>query len=398
LSVPVCSFESPISPSHHLKTHGLVCVYYIGRRPNIVIPDPEMLRKIMVKDFSSFTNRMVCPGSRWQVMEKVVGSVVLVSFQMVPLINKATETLLTNRKTHADSGLSFDIHRSFGCFTMDVIASVGFGTQVDSQKNPKDPFVYHAQKFFSFTFFPSPFVFPFLIAPLAQLLPNKSRYEMNSFFIGCIKVMIKQRDKLPASQRRCEFLQLMLEVRSEREYVLLDQFDLVSHADDSTQAADRGKAADEAPRRMQRRVMTEDEIVGQVFIFLLAGYETSSSTLAFVCYLLAIHPECQQRVQEEVDGFFSMTVPDYHNVQELNRGAALDIPVGFLHHHPESWPDPEDLIPERFSAEARAIRHPFVYLPFGAGPRNCVGARLAMLEIRLAVVHIFRKFTLLACK
>ncbi|XP_072564339.1 thromboxane-A synthase-like [Paramormyrops kingsleyae] len=231
---------------------------------------------------------------------------------MVPLINKATETLLTNRKTHADSGLSFDIHRSFGCFTMDVIASVGFGTQVDSQKNPKDPFVYHAQKFFSFTFFPSPlkfiFVFPFLIAPLAQLLPNKSRYEMNSFFIGCIKVMIKQRDKLPASQRRCEFLQLMLEVRSEREYVLLDQFDLVSHADDSTQAADRGKAADEAPRRMQRRVMTEDEIVGQVFIFLLAGYETSSSTLAFVCYLLAIHPECQQRVQEEVDGFFSMTV------------------------------------------------------------------------------------------
>uniref|UniRef100_A0A3B3T8A3 Thromboxane-A synthase n=1 Tax=Paramormyrops kingsleyae TaxID=1676925 RepID=A0A3B3T8A3_9TELE len=322
--------------------------YYIGRRPNIVIPDPEMLRKIMVKDFSSFTNRMVCPGSRWQVMEKVVGSAR--PYQMVPLINKATETLLTNRKTHADSGLSFDIHRSFGCFTMDVIASVGFGTQVDSQKNPKDPFVYHAQKFFSFTFFPSPFVFPFLIAPLAQLLPNKSRYEMNSFFIGCIKVMIKQRDKLPASQRRCEFLQLMLEVRSEREYVLLDQFDLVSHADDSTQAADRGKAADEAPRRMQRRVMTEDEIVGQVFIFLLAGYETSSSTLAFVCYLLAIHPECQQRVQEEVDVNGGAPLAVYSDLPimsladplyRFNREVKHDCMVA------GSWPDPEDLIPER---------------------------------------------------
>lgn len=69
----------------------------------------------------------------------------------------------------------------------------------------------------------------------------------------------------------------------------------------------------------------EDEIVGQVFIFLLAGYETSSSTLAFVCYLLAINPESQQRVQEEMDGFFSWHVSGGHL---LASGSLLNCPPG----------------------------------------------------------------------
>ncbi len=160
---------------------------------------------------------------------------------------------------------------------MDVISSVAFGTQVDSQNNPDDPFVHHASKFFSFTFFKPVMIFfsrfnhhhiqnsmqavfilvlllykgyhslerasdgwyyetnfhyadiaisifiirareksaivwlcrfpgfavvafPFLLKPLAGLLPNKSRDEMNSFFIKCIQKMIKQRDDLPPEQ------------------------------------------------------------------------------------------------------------------------------------------------------------------------------------------------------
>lgn len=51
----------------------------------------------------------------------------------------------------------------------------------------------------------------------------------------------------------------------------------------------------------------------------------------------------------------------------------------------------------RFTAEAKASRHPFVYLPFGAGPRNCVGMRLAQLEMKMALVHLFRRFTVVAC-
>ncbi|XP_061106988.1 thromboxane-A synthase isoform X2 [Conger conger] len=413
-----------------------------------------MLRQIMVKQFSLFPNRMTIRAAtrpmsdcllmlkddRW----KRVRSVLTPSFssarmrEMVPLIRTATHTLMGNLQDRAQSGESFDIHRCFGCFTMDVIASVAFGTQVDSQKNPDDPFVNHAQKFFSFTFFrPIMFLliaFPFLIPPLAGLIPNRARDEVNAFFITCIQEIIKQREQQPASERRRDFLQLMLDARGSSEFVGLERFDVVNQADEQPgPSTDPRPAQDPPPRRTQRTPITEDEVVGQAFIFLLAGYETSSNTLAFVCYLLATHPHCQARLQQEVDHFYSRhDSADYHSVQELKyldmvisealrlyppgfrfareveqdcmvngqflpKGATLEIPAGYLHYDPLHWPEPERFHPERFTEEARSSRHPFVYLPFGAGPRSCVGMRLAQLEIKMALVHIFRRFTVLPC-
>ncbi|KAM6946134.1 thromboxane-A synthase [Aplochiton taeniatus] len=450
-----------------IQTYGRVCGYYLGRRPVVVVADPDMLRQVMVKEFNSFPNRMTIRSATKPMSDcllmlrnehwKRVRSILTPSFsaakmkEMVPLINTATDSLVTNLNAYAESGETFDIHRCFGCFTMDVIASVAFGTQVDSQNDPEDPFVHHAQKFFSFSFFrPIMFVFiafPFLIAPLMSRIPNKNRDEMNSFFISCIQKIISQRDEQPADQRRRDFLQLMLDVRSSKECVSLEHFDVVNRADELAaqhtpppRAPSSSSSSSEArenhpagPRGGPKRMMTEDEIVGQAFIFLLAGYETSSNTLAFTCYLLAVHPECQRRAQREVDLFYSRhDSPDYTNIQELTyldmvvsealrlyppgfrfardvdedivingqllpKGATLEIPAGFLHYDPEYWPEPEKFIPERFTPEAKADRHPFVYLPFGAGPRSCVGMRLAQLEIKMALVHVFRRFNVVAC-
>ncbi|XP_041853699.1 thromboxane-A synthase [Melanotaenia boesemani] len=448
-----------------IKTYGRVCGYYLGRRPVVVIADPDMLRQVMVKDFSSFPNRMtlrfatkpmtdcllVLKNEQW----KRVRSILTPSFssakmkEMVPLINTAADALIKNLNVHAESGEPFDIHRCFGCFTMDVIASVAFATQVDSQNNPDDPFVHHAQMFFSFSFFRPMMLFfiafPSIMAPFARFIPNKRRDQMNQFFITCIQKIIKQREEQPPDQRRRDFLQLMLDARTSKECVSLEHFDTASNADEienrshqvqslSSDQENGHPHSQESPnRRPQKKMMTEDEVIGQAFVFLLAGYETSSNTLAFTCYLLALHPECQQKVHEEVDDFFTRhDSPDYTNVQELKyldmvvsealrlyppgfrftrdidqdcvvngqflpKGASLEIPAGFLHYDPEHWPEPEKFIPERFTPEAKASRHPFVYLPFGAGPRNCVGMRLAQLEIRMALVHLFRRFHIVAC-
>ncbi|XP_056334414.1 thromboxane-A synthase [Danio aesculapii] len=434
---------------------GRVCVYYIGRRSTVIIADPDMLRQVMVKEFNKFPNRMtvrgitkpmsdsliMLKGEQW----KRVRSILTPTFsaakmkEMVPLINTATETLLRNLKSHAESGNSFNIHKCFGCFTMDVIASVAFGTQVDSQNNPDDPFVHQASKFFAFSFFRPIMIFfmafPFLLRPLAGLLPNKSRDEMNSFFTRCIQKMIKQRDDLPPEQRRKDFLQLMLDVRTNNKCLSVEHFDVVNDADEEAYDGHENSPANESTKRsQQKRMMTEDEIVGQSFIFLVAGYETSSNTLAFACYLLAVHPECQKKLQEEVDEFFSRhETVDYANVQELKyldmvifeslrlyppafrvardveedtvlngqflpKGASLEIATGFLHYDPQHWTEPTKFIPERFTPEAKARRHPFVYLPFGAGPRSCVGMRLAQLEIKVALVHIFKRFNVVACE
>nr|QQL94725.1 thromboxane a synthase 1 [Lateolabrax maculatus] len=447
-----------------IKTHGRVCGYYLGRRPVVVVADPDMLRQVMVRDFSSFTNRMtirfatkpmtdcllMLRNERW----KRVRSILTPSFsaaklkEMVPLINTATDALMNNLNVYAESGEAFDIHKCFGCFTMDVIASVAFATQVDSQNNPDDPFVHHAQMFFSFSFFRPIMLFfiafPFITAPLVRLIPNKRRDQMNQFFINSIQKIIKQREEEPPEQRRRDFLQLMLDARTSKEIVSLEHFDTANnagepdHRNQQTQPSasdqdDRPHPQEPPTRRPQKKMITEDEIVGQAFVFLLAGYETSSNTLAFTCYLLALNPECQCKVQEEVDDFFTRhESPDYTNVQELKyldmvicealrlyppgfrfardidqdcvvngqflpKGATLEIPAGFLHYDPEYWPEPERFIPERFTPEAKASRHPFVYLPFGAGPRNCVGMRLAQLEIKMALVRLFRRFSIVAC-
>ncbi|XP_062860332.1 thromboxane-A synthase [Trichomycterus rosablanca] len=438
-----------------IKQYGRVCGYYLGRRPVVVIADPDMLKQVMVKDFQNFPNRMKFNGATKPMSEslimlrdeqwKRVRSILTPSFssakmkEMVPLINIATETLLNNLNTYTESGESFNIHRCFGCFTMDVIASVAFGTHVDSQNNPDDPFVHHAAKFFAFSFFRPVILilmmFPFLMAPLSGLIPSKDRDEMNSFFTACIQKLIKQRDELPPSQRRRDFLQLMLDVRSSKECVALENFDVVNHADEQAGVDEDTGSAHELPKRsQQKRMMTEDEIVGQAFIFLLAGYETSSNTLAFVCYLLALHPECQKNLQTELDDFYSRyESADYTNIQELKyldmvlcealrlyppafrfarevardcvvngqalpKGAIIEVGAGFLHYDPEHWSEPEKFIPERFLPEAKASRHPFVYLPFGAGPRSCVGMRLAQLEIKMALVNILKRFNVVSCE
>uniref|UniRef100_A0A3Q3XAJ6 Thromboxane-A synthase n=1 Tax=Mola mola TaxID=94237 RepID=A0A3Q3XAJ6_MOLML len=455
-------FFNPINDL--IKTHGRVCGYYLGRKPVVVVADPDMLRQVMVRDFSSFPNRMsirfatkpfsdcllALRNERW----KRVRSILTPAFsaakmkEMVPLMNTAIDALMNNLNAYAESRDAFDIHKCFGCFTMDVIASVAFGTQVDSQNNVDDPFVRYAQMFFSFSFF-RPIVlfftaFPCIAAPLKGILPNKRQNQMNHFFNSSIQNIIKQREEQPPEQRRRDFLQLMLDAQTSKESVSLENFDTANPAGElhyrnlQTQSSTSEQDNHVPPKephnsRQQKKMITEDEIVGQAFVFLVAGYETSSNTLALTCYLLAIHPECQYKVQEEVDDFFSRHgSPDYTNVQELKyldmvisetlrlyppgfrftreiehdcvvngqllpKGATFEIPAGFLHHDPEHWPEPEKFIPERFTPELKASRHPFVYLPFGAGPRNCVGMRLAQLEMKMALVRLLRRFSVVAC-
>lgn len=119
-------------------------------------------------------------------------------------------------------------------------------------------------------------------------------------------------------QRRRDFLQLMLDARTSEERVSVEHFGTMNPAgepDPRNQQTRPPPASDQEeqlrpqePSRRPQKQMSEEEIVGQAFAFLLAGYETSSSTLAFTCYLLALHPGCQRQVQEEVDQFFTRHV------------------------------------------------------------------------------------------
>ncbi|KAM7023061.1 thromboxane-A synthase [Passerculus sandwichensis] len=432
-----------------IKEYGPVCGYYIGRQMFVVVSSPEMIKQILVADFSNFTNRtkpkliskpmldsILClRDDRW----KFVRSLLTPAFsdtklkEMTPLINKICDTLLCNLKVYADSGKAFDIQRCYNCFTLDVVGSVAFGTEVDSQKNPDDPFVKNCRTFFEMSLFKPLLIlilsFPFIMIPLLRIFPNKKQKELNEFFIQTIKNAIVHRHQQDAAQRRRDFLQWMLD------------------AGDSAMAAgcsavlspsaaprqDEAPLAGTAPSEKAQKMLTQDEIAGQAFLFLIAGYETTTSTLSFATYLLATNPECQEKVLREVDEFSAKhMVPDCQNVQELPyldmviaetlrlyppafrftreaakdcvvlgqhipAGAVIEIAVGHLHHNPEFWPDPEKFLPERFTEEAKKERHPFAYLPFGAGPRGCLGMKMGLLETKITLLRILQKFKFKTC-
>ncbi|NXB15463.1 THAS synthase, partial [Rhagologus leucostigma] len=83
--------------------------------------------------------------------------------------------------------------------------------------------------------------------------------------------------------------------------------------------------------------------------------------------------------------------------QHIPAGAVIETAVGHLHHNPEFWPEPEKFIPERFTEEAKKERHPFAYLPFGAGPRGCIGMKMGLLETKMTLLRILQKFQFKTC-
>jgi cytochrome P450 family 3 subfamily A len=177
------------------------------------------------------------------------------------------------------------------------------------------------------------------------------------------------------------------------------------------------------------RKLDDDEIASQSTTFLLAGHETSSNTLSMTAYYLALNPDIQERLKYEIL-IAQQTNPEkaiYDLLPELeylecvinevlrlsppahqtNRkctnqytcegitipaGMQVVFPIYTLHHDPKAWPEPEKFDPERFRGPAKESRHPFQFLPFGEGPRNCIGKRFALMEVKITLVNILSKY------
>ncbi|MET9853357.1 cytochrome P450 [Streptomyces sp. NPDC006450] len=169
------------------------------------------------------------------------------------------------------------------------------------------------------------------------------------------------------------------------------------------------------------------ELREQVLIFLLAGHETTATSLAFSLHLLARHPEFQSRARAEITAVLGDRTPGAADLDRLPyltqvlkeamrlypaapvlgrrsvAAAEVDghtIPAGadvivapwVTHRHPAYWPDPERFDPDRFTPEAEAGRPRYAWLPFGGGPRACIGQHFSMLESVIALAMLLRAY------
>ncbi|EEC01140.1 cytochrome P450, putative [Ixodes scapularis] len=169
--------------------------------------------------------------------------------------------------------------------------------------------------------------------------------------------------------------------------------------------------------------MTLDEITAQALLFFVAGTDTVMSSMTYATYFLALNPQCQERVLAEIDAAVEKRGVMYESLQDMpyleaciketmrlyspdsvtmrmctnettvagvrfKPGMNIDVPIAGVHYDPEFFPDPEKFQPERFLPENKGNLKPLTFLAFGAGPRNCVGMRLGILQVKVALACI----------
>jgi cytochrome P450 len=180
------------------------------------------------------------------------------------------------------------------------------------------------------------------------------------------------------------------------------------------------------PDASLRRKRLQDEVL----TLLLAGHETTASTLSWTWYLIDRHPEVAERMRAEAIAVLGDRTPRFEDlhaltytgmvIQEAMRmyppvwaltrralradevggyrvpaGADVMISPYTLHRNPAFWPDPQRFDPQRFEPTgAVAAAHRYAYIPFGAGPRVCVGSHLGTLEATLVAAMVARRFRL----
>ena len=180
--------------------------------------------------------------------------------------------------------------------------------------------------------------------------------------------------------------------------------------------------ADDPDARKRWRVMRDELIT-----ILLAGHETTASTLSWTWYLLSTHPEAAAAIHAEAVEVLGDRTPDHEDlarlpytttvIQETMRlyppvwgltrksvkadvidgyrvpaGADVMISPYTLHRHPGFWPEPNEFRPGRFASSATPVSNRYAYIPFGAGPRVCVGSHLGMMEATLIAAMVARDF------
>jgi cytochrome P450 len=173
--------------------------------------------------------------------------------------------------------------------------------------------------------------------------------------------------------------------------------------------------------------MTDRQLRDEVMTMLLAGHETTSLALAWTYYLLSRHPDVEEGIAGEVQRVIGSGRPAFAHLDRLvctrraieeslrlyppawgfSRRAQADDEIGgyrvaagslvflipfVVHRRPALWPDPERFDPERFAPEREAERPRFAYIPFGGGPRGCIGSQFAMVEAQLIVAAIAQRF------
>ncbi|KRT79223.1 cytochrome P450 [Oryctes borbonicus] len=390
---------------------------YFFTEPIFMPLDTDLIKNILSKDFPHFLghgfqfNEKYDPlsghlfnleGEKWRNM-RVKLSPTFTSGKMKYMFKTLLDCggpMIDHVDNLCKSGESLDIKEILACYTTDIIGSCAFGLECNSFKDPNAEFRRYGRKLFipSFKVLVLQFLI-FWIPTLPRYVPLKfTPDDAEKFFINAVKNILDYRTV--NNVKRHDFIQMFLEMQEKSKAEGTEGFTL-------------------------------NEIAAQAFIFFLAGFETSSTTMTFCLHELAFNQDIQDKLREEIcetykknngeltydaimemkymDDVLNETLRKYPPVPTLNRVCSVDYTIpdtNFtirkgtqvfisslgMHRDEEYYPNPTKFDPERFSEENKATRPAFSFLPFGEGPRICIGLRFGLMQAKVGLSMLLSNY------
>ncbi|KAG8200762.1 hypothetical protein JTE90_006346 [Oedothorax gibbosus] len=390
---------------------------WIGFKPLVICFKPEsvevilnsntILKKTFMYEFLNYWFKeglITSSGSKWRVRRKLLTPAfhfrILGDFQ--PVIDEQSRVLTSLLPV----GQILDIVQPVTLCTLDILCETAMGIKIDAQR--KNSKYIEALKVASEQFSDrvmKPWVWSDMVY---YLTPDGRNYKKS------VRTM----------------LQFTSSVIRERKQELLIQRKLKIEEEDKSEE-ENGKRKRKAfldlllDLHINDGVLTERDIREEVDTFMFAGHDTTAMGISWALYNIGLLPDVQARIHEELDRIFGedrdrpVTTQDVREMKYLEcvlktknfiskpgfyfifcpqdghtipAGTTCMLATFMLHRNPEIFPDPEVFDPDRFLPENCSGRHPFAYVPFSAGPRNCIGQRFAMLEEKTVVANVLRKF------
>lgn len=387
--------------------------FYRGTAPELVIRDPEIIKRILITDFQHFyprglnthkkviepmlKNLFFADGDIWRLLRQRITPAFSTGKlkTMFPYITDRAEKLQLLTEDIANQDIAYDVRELIARYTTDFIGVCGFGINMDSLSEENSQFRKLGKRIFKRNLRDA------LAGLLKQVFPEAFKHmhllspEIERSMRQLVSAVLKERNNKPSG--RNDFIDLLLELR-EGGVIVGESIE--------------EKDSDGKPK-MVNLELDDLLLTAQVFVFFGAGFETSSSASSYTLHQLAFNPDCQEKVQKEIDrvlakydnkltydaikemtylemvfyeamrmypsvGFLmrecvtaGYTIPEVGIT--IDEGVKVVIPIQALHMDEQYFENPDKFDPERFNSENKSSIPKFVYLPFGEGPRACVG-------------------------
>lgn len=418
--------------------------------------DPELIKQLTIKDFEFFENHRIfidektdelfgnslflMQGEKWRAMRGCLSPAFTGSKmrQMFELVSECANDMVNYLREESQGAgvLQKEFKDMFMRYATDVISTSGFGLKTNSLRDRDNEFLHAGRNVLQFAGFKTTMKviilrwFPCIAKPFDLQLIEKS---VRSFFKAMVFDTMETRKR--ENIFRPDMINMLMEMRQDGAVHRTE--------DDASVNQDAGFATveeSEIGKANVKRKFTDVEILGQSFIFFFAGLDNSSNLLLFTAFELALNADVQTKLFEEIHAMneeIAGTRITYDLLQKLkyldqviceslrkwppvaltDRVCAKDyvfddgngkkfriendtsvlVSIYGLHRDGRYYPNPDQFDPERFSDENRKNISPGSYLPFGIGPRNCIGSRFALMEAKAILYYLLLKFSLEVC-